>query len=67
MAKKDSVIKKLPKGETVRLTYINDKGKTYIVTVDRDRKYYLYEKLDKEYKYLKSRGNDPLFKECYEQ
>lgn len=63
MAKKDSVIKKLPKGETVRLTYINDKGKTYIVTVDRDRKYYLYEKLDKEYKYLK----DPLFRECYEQ
>ena len=54
MAKKDSVIKKLPKGETVRLTYINDKGKTY-------------EKLDKEYKYLKSRSNDPLFKECYEQ
>ena len=50
MAKKDSVIKKLPKGETVRLTYINDKGKTYIVAVDRDRKYYLYEKLDKEYK-----------------
>lgn len=67
MAKKDSVIKKIPKGETVRLTYINDKGKTYIVTVDRDRKYYLYEKLDKEYKYLKSRSNDPLFKECYEQ
>ena len=67
MAKKDSIIKKIPKGETARLTYINDKGKTYIVTVDRDRKYYLYEKLDKEYKYLKSRSNDPLFRECYEQ
>ena len=67
MLKKVSVIKKLPKGEAVKLTYINDKGKTYIVTADRDKKYYLYEKLDKEYKYLKSRSNDPLFKECYEQ
>ena len=64
---KNSVIKKLPKGETAILTYINGKGKTFITTIDRDRKYYLYEKLDKEYKYLKSRSNDPLFKECYEQ
>lgn len=64
---KNSIIKKLPKGETVILTYVNSKGKTFITTIDRDRKYYLYEKLDKEYKYLKSRSNDPLFKECYEQ
>ena len=64
---KNSIIKKLPKGETVILTYVNDKGKTFITTIDRDRKYYLYEKLDKEYKYLKSRIKDHLFKECYEQ
>lgn len=63
---KNSVIKKLPKGETAILTYVNGKRKTFITTIDRDRKYYLYEKLDKEYKYLKSRSNDPLFKECYE-
>ncbi len=64
---KNSIIKNLPKGETVILTYVNSKRKTFITTIDRDRKYYLYEKLDKEYKYLKSRSNDPLFKECYEQ
>lgn len=58
-------IKKLPKSEIVNLTF-NNGSKVYIVTRDNDRtNYYLYEKVDSGYKYLKSRKKDPCFPECY--
>lgn len=65
MAKKiNSIVKKIPSGEIVSLTFKKSKDEIYIVTKTRDNSgYYLYEKVAGGYKYLKSRKKDPLFQE----
>lgn len=64
MAKKvDEILLKLPKSETINLTF-NNGSTTYVITRDNDT-FYLYEKVEKGYVYRKSRKKDPCFPECY--
>lgn len=58
------ILKKISDKERITLTYTNRKGVIYIVAKGKDA-YYLYQKIDNTYKYLKSRAKDPCFPECY--
>ncbi len=60
----NQTLKEIPKKETTTLTFTNREGVIYIVTRGADA-YYLYEKIDSGYKFLKSRSKDPCFPECY--
>lgn len=60
----NQVLKKIPDKGTTTLTFTNREGVIYIVTRGANA-YYLYEKIDSGYKYLKSRAKGPCFPECF--
>lgn len=65
MAKRiNSLLKELPKGEHIVLSFHNNDSENYTVTQSTDGKYFLYSKNNSSYTYLKSK-TDPLFSEVY--
>ena len=60
----NEVFKEIPKSEMVIMTFIGESGQRLTVTQGKEG-FYLYQNIDKGYRFLKSRSKDPCFQECY--